>query len=173
LIRTAVLSKDRHYRYQLARYWSGTDGARELIGWVMLNPSTADAELDDPTIRRIIGFSKRWGADGLLVANVFSWRETDPALLEHAVDPAGPENEAWLATTAQLATKTVVAWGAGHKAIKGFEHAVLQVTRTLTRYGREPVYCLGTTKAGHPRHPLYVRKDRDLEIFAGYEAAVG
>jgi hypothetical protein len=117
----------------------------------MLNGSTADAEKDDPTIRRCIGFAKRWGYGSLEVVNLFGYRTTLPTELKKAPDPVGPENDQYIAAAAKRARKIIVAWGA-HGAFKGRNKEVLDL---LCKSGFS-AECLGTTKDGHPRHPLYI-----------------
>ena len=102
----AAFSPDRRYRYTLRRQW---DDALPYCLFVMLNPSTADATQDDPTIRRCIGFTKAWGFGGLLVGNLFALRSTDPAALYHADDPVGPENDSCLRTLRDEAALSVAA----------------------------------------------------------------
>ena len=115
----AVISQDERHRYSLTRRWG--DGPR-VCCWIMLNPSTADATTDDPTIRRCIGFTHAWGYDALTVVNLYAWRATDPADLRNAA-----------------------------------------------RAGllRRPINCLGTTKTGAPRHPLYLRADTPRHLYNG------
>lgn len=156
---TATISSDGHYRYRLGRWWTPTPADPPNVDlWVMLNPSTADASVDDPTIRRCIGFSRGWGADGLRVVNLYALRSTDPtALLTHP-DPVGPHNNEWLAwcadRTRRGSGRIVLAWGA-HQAANGRRTAALHA---LTR-GAGPLWCLDLTKSGAPRHPLYVPAD--------------
>ncbi len=93
---SAVLSECARYRYRLDRAWERDDHGLGTVTWVMLNPSTADADVDDPTIRRCIGFSKAWGYNALTVVNLFAWRATSPRDLCAVEDPVGPDNEAHL-----------------------------------------------------------------------------
>src|SRR5581483_9586135 len=95
------------YRYSLARFFG--DGG--VVNFIMLNPSTADAETDDPTIRRCLGFAKAWGYGTLVVTNLFAYRATDPAELAKAGDPVGPDNDTRLWSEAQLSDLVVCAWG--------------------------------------------------------------
>lgn len=150
----AVLSTCGTYRYRLTRSWS-SDPRRVL--WVMLNPSTADATLDDPTIRRCVAFSRAWGYGGLEVVNLFALRTAYPAELASHADPVGPLNDRHLAEAAGEADLTVAAWGA-HAAAGRRARAVLPLLDS-------PV-CLGRTKAGAPRHPLYVLSETRPEVFA-------
>ena len=150
----AVFSASRAYRYRLSRTWG--DPSRRVM-WIMLNPSTADALADDPTIRRCTGFSKAWGFGGLVVVNLFALRATDPRELAAHARPAGRANDQFIGEAADGAALVVAAWGA-HPAAAD---RAGQVTRLVTGKGID-LMCLGVTKAGHPKHPLYVRKDAAL-----------
>ena len=124
----------------------------------MLNPSTADADQDDPTIRRCIGFARREGCGGIAVVNLFAWRATDPDELPILDDEkVGPDNAFYVANIA-AGRRVVIAWGA-HFAAHPF--ATLRMLELLYRVSAG-VYCLGLTKDGKPRHPLYVRGDAPL-----------
>lgn len=127
---------------------------------LMLNPSTADATLDDPTIRRCRGFAKGWGMGGLVVVNLFAFRATSPAALKSSADPVGPENDDAIHDAVVGSRAVVAAWGV-HGRLLGRADQVLGLLREI---GREPM-CLGVTKDGYPRHPLYVRRDARLAAF--------
>lgn len=149
---TATFSPCRTYRYALTRRWHPD---WPLAAFVMCNPSTADAFRVDPTVQRCIGRARAWGAGGLLVLNIFALRSTDPkALYDHA-DPVGPDNDRVIAEHLSLAADplgpVVVAWGT-HGALHDRGH---RVDALLRARGVRPV-CLGTTRQGFPRHPLYV-----------------
>jgi hypothetical protein len=150
---TATFSPCRTYRYALTRRWS----ARPLAVFVMLNPSTADALVDDPTIRRCAGFARRWTCGGIGVVNLYGLRATDPRELRDHPDPVGPDNDlviASLLSDDQPAGPVVCAWGAH----PGTAERAQQVMELLRNRRISPL-CLGTTKGGQPRHPLYVRGD--------------
>lgn len=148
----AVISEDGRYRYSLWRAW---DRSLEPLTFVMLNPSTADANVDDPTIRRCIGFAKRDGFGGVRVVNLYAFRATQPKDMFRAIDPVGPLNNDYF--NFGTAATVIAAWGA---------HARPNRVRDVMRLLRErTVYCLGTTKDGSPRHPLYVRADQPLIPF--------
>lgn len=149
----AVFSDDRRYRYALWREVSGLFNEGCVL-FVMLNPSTADATVDDPTIRRCIGFAESWGYGRLAVANLYAWRATDPAELHPTEDPVGPLNDHWIAELAGDAERVVAAWGADVGPIADRGEVVLQ---KLLREG--PVDALALTAHGQPRHPLYVKAD--------------
>lgn len=122
----------------------------------MLNPSTADAMVDDPTIRRCIGFSRRWGYDEMVVVNLYALRATDPAELGRAVDPFGPHNADTIDRHLRSSEAVIAAWGA-HPWVTRVAAPILGAQRTF--------HCLGRTKAGHPRHPLYVGREATLEVW--------
>jgi hypothetical protein len=143
---------DGDYRYWLTRRW----GEGPLWPVVMLNPSTADAAVDDPTIRRCQAFARREGRGGIAVLNLYAYRATDPRELTRTVDPVGPFNDAMLSVMFRVATGPVlVAWGA--RALPD------RVERLRSLAGDAALVCLGKTKAGHPRHPLYVEGSTELE----------
>lgn len=156
---SAVISDCGTYRYALKR--SGSTGSGGVL-FVMLNPSTADASLDDPTIRRCIGFARCWGFRDLAVANLYAYRATDPHDLDDAagagVDPVGPDNDEWIARLAASATQIIVAWGA--KASAKREREVLEIL------GSE-VLCLGQTQSGAPKHPLFLKADTRRRALKG------
>ena len=159
--KTARISEDGRYRYELSREW---DDALRTLCWVMLNPSTADASTDDPTIRRCIGLSKRWGFGGILVVNLFALRATSPAELKKVEDPIGPENDEiagfWIRHL-----ETVAAWGS-HPLAK---ERLPWFTEQVKKAAHLPK-CIGINKDGAPKHPLYVlqreAKLRAWEVFS-------
>jgi hypothetical protein len=141
----ARISADGLYRYALLRRWKDDGG---FVTFVMLNPSTADATVDDPTIRRCVGFAKAWGYGAVHVLNLFAYRATDPKELTRVADPIGPENDTYLARHGVDSGLMVAAWGS-HKMARPRAY-------DLTRRLHARWHCLGTTKDGSPRHPLYV-----------------
>lgn len=153
--REAVFSTDHRYRYLLTRIWN-PDVAPTLF--ICLNPSTADAMANDPTVRRMCGFARRENAGGIVVANLFALRSSNPAVLKRAFDPVGPDNDEHLRAAARAAARVVVAWGAGG-SLAGRDRTVAQM---LIDLGAD-LACLGRTQHGHPRHPLYVLADTPLE----------
>ncbi|MFY0638676.1 MAG: DUF1643 domain-containing protein [Maricaulis maris] len=155
----ATLSGDERYRYVLWRVWNPDQPS---LLWVMLNPSTADASDDDPTIRRCMGFSAHLGYGGLRVVNLFAWRATDPRDLGLADDPVGPDNDRHIEAEARKSGKVIVAWGS---ATQGAGRDV-QVLRILRR-SRRQVFALSTTSTGHPGHPLYLPKSARPVLFCG------
>lgn len=155
--KAAVLSDDGVYRYFLSRIWEPRKG---LVTFVMLNPSTADAEMDDPTIRRCIGFTDLWGFGGLNVVNLFAYRATNPKELKVSSDPVGPKNDLYLLKTCRGQGIVVAAWGA-NGGINNRAERVMSMLRKDTY----PVLCLGVTKNDHPKHPLYIPASKKLEVF--------
>lgn len=152
--KTAVISPCGQYRYALGRRWGGV-GASVL--WIMLNPSTADASIDDPTIKRCIAFSQRLGFTGLFVGNLWAYRATDPYALWDVDDARGPNRDAWLLDMAMASDAIICAWGA-----HGAGHTLRSLNLPDVPRG---TWCLGRTKDGSPRHPLYLRADTALEPF--------
>lgn len=144
----AVFSPCRQYRYTLWRRWVDECPLGRMCCFIGLNPSTADETLDDPTIRRCIGFSKAWGFDGYVMLNAFAYRATDPKVMKRQVSPVGERNAEAIAAVAAGAGRVVVAWG-NHG-----EHAN-QCQRVIDLLPSN-VLCLGTTSTGQPKHPLYL-----------------
>lgn len=142
----AIFSECRTYRYALMREWLSGDGYAMFIG---LNPSTADETNDDPTIRRCISYAKAWGYGGLLMANAFAYRATDPRVMMAATDPVGKLNDIHIRTFADHAGVVVAAWGA-HGAYRERDAQVRALVPSL--------HYLRLTKDGHPGHPLYLPK---------------
>lgn len=142
------------YRLSLYRGW---DPTRPPMVWVMLNPSTADARVNDPTIRKCIGFAQRLGFGAIEVVNLFALRSTDPDALTRSaaagVDIIGPGNDdAILAAAARTEPGGIYcAWGS-HKAAQANGRA----RHVLNLLPRQPVFALRISKTGTPWHPLYV-----------------
>jgi hypothetical protein len=151
---SAEFSKCGTYRFELRRIW---DNRRPPLVFVMLNPSTADAHTDDPTVARCRGRAWDGGYGGLVVVNIFALRSTDPIALRTADDPIGPDNDHWIMHCARGAGRVVCAWGA-HGNNDGRGEAVRKM---LTDAGIR-LHALGFTMKGEPRHPLYVRSDEPL-----------
>lgn len=150
--RAADISPCGKYRYTLLRSWHGWEPEAVFI---MLNPSTADANVDDPTIRRCAGFARALGCGGLVVINLFAVRATKPADMMRAADPIGPDNHAFcvreIAAAGRAKAPVICAWGA--------RGAHMDQDRNMLGWidaaGVSPT-ALGLTKDGHPRHPLYL-----------------
>ncbi len=140
--KSAILSPCQRYRYELWRRWSDAP-ACVFIG---LNPSTADASRDDPTIRKCVGFAQRWGYGALCMLNLFAFRATVPGDMLAAVDPIGPENNATLARVAGMAPLVIAAWG-NHGRHLDRDRRVMDMFPSL--------HCLRVNQNGSPVHPLY------------------
>lgn len=160
LATAADIDASSRYRYSLERLWAPEQG---VAVWILLNPSTADAEQDDPTIRRCCGFARTWGLGGIVVVNLFAYRATDCRVLAglSSAVAIGPDNDrAILAACRRRDARLLVAgWG-----LRGDLYWRDRRVRTLLR-GR-PLLCLGRTAGGAPRHPLYVAGTTALQEFA-------
>lgn len=143
----AILSPCGLYRYKLAREW----GTGHKLAFIMLNPSTADAEQDDPTIRRCMRFARDTSFDGIEVGNLFAWRATKRAELTTVPDPIGPDNDAALIEVIKRAPIVVCAWG-DQGALRSRDRRVLKM---ICETGKTP-HCLRITNRGYPEHPLYL-----------------
>lgn len=144
----AIISPCGQYRYTLTRELSKEP---RIVVYIMLNPSTADAEQDDPTIRRCIGFAKALKCGRMIVLNLYAYRSPNPRDLSHVDDPVGPENDKYLSKIKTLGGKPLViaAWGANNLHVERSRH-VMGLLEGI------PVHCLGLTDEGRPRHPLYL-----------------
>lgn len=150
----AIISQCGQYRYRLKRSATQEHPTKGTALFLMLNPSTADASIDDPTIRRCKGFAEHWDCNGIVVANLYALRATNPADLWKHPDPVGPDNDLYLQALASEFEDVVFAFGTNAKPDR--------VARAYEIFKRRKVWCLGTTKNGSPRHPLYVRADQPL-----------
>jgi hypothetical protein len=147
----ATFSPCRLYRYELIRHWG--EGAR-VCAFIMLNPSTATALEDDPTIRKCVKFAKSWGFDGLIVGNLYAFRATDPAELKRAGYLVGHNNDMQLADIAKRADRLICAWGAN--AEEDWANTMVEM---LAENASCHIEALALNKNGSPRHPLYVADD--------------
>lgn len=141
---SAILSDCQRYRYRLER-----PGPGPTIVWIMLNPSTADADVDDQTIRKCRGFSERWGYGRLVVVNLFAWRATKPRELRVASDPVGSENDSHIGAAVIDADLVVCAWGNEKPSL--VSSRAFYVARKLL--AGVDLHVIGTTKHGCPLHP--------------------
>lgn len=170
MISGALISDDGIYRYSLWRHWGA--GAGRLV-FIMLNPSTADGSDDDPTIRRCIAFARREGFDGLEVLNLFAFRSPHPSVLRHEIEvngwaAAAGEDNAWhWKRVLSVSDVAVAAWGASaptNRLDVYQDDALRSFTSTISGSDGRLV-CLGRTKTGFPRHPLYVKGDQPFEPY--------
>jgi hypothetical protein len=146
----------QNHRYVLRRSWMGNGG---VVNFIMLNPSTADDVFDDATIRRCVGFAKRWGFSGLVVTNLFAYRATQPKDLKALLNTSGgwrlaigDDNTAHLDREAKNAKTIVCAWGDNVDSLPEYAtHRDLDVIQMLRVYD---LYCIRRTKRGNPAHPV-------------------
>ena len=148
MVSSAIYSRCAAYRYSLTRVW---DDAGPRVMFVMLNPSTADEVQNDPTVERCERRARHLGYGGFRVTNIFALRATDPRQMRAAADPIGPDNDATLAQGCLWADDVIAAWGV-HGAHRGRGPEVAERLRAQSA----PLYHLGLSKDGHPRHPLYL-----------------
>lgn len=152
--RNAAFSSDMNHRYTLWDWW---DTSKEYAMFIGLNPSTADEIKNDPTVTRCINFSKRWGYGGFCMTNMFSYRATDPKEMK-----SQPEwelnhltNKFALKDISRKAGIVVACWGSHGEHLDG--------DSKVRRLIKKPMFCLGKTKKGLPRHPLYIKSNKQLE----------
>lgn len=149
----AIYSRDSNYRYALARWWGAPDLEKATV-WIGLNPATGDTDgKPRPTLAGCAARSKKWDHSGLLFLNLFAYRATNPKHLAEAADPVGPINDLVLERLSGAAGKTVAAWGGGGSLL-GRSSVVASLLNDAQ--------CLGTTRRGEPRHPLYVARSTPL-----------
>lgn len=165
MIRDARFSHCGAFRYTLSRVW---DRALPPLLFVMLNPSTADAQTDDPTIRRCIGFARRLGFGAAHVVNVFAYRATDPRELARVGWPQGDRNEFEVLCSAAEVVKRdgaiVAAWGAHARGRPETD----RMYRTLAAVA--PVYALRLLRDGTPAHPLMLPYSCQLQPYRPEES---
>jgi hypothetical protein len=155
---SAVLSPCGQYRYRLDQVVDDY-APKKVIAWIMVNPSTADDKINDATIRKVLGFSRHLGASAIIVGNLFAYRTTDVRALKEVEDPVGPINQSHLASIIGEADLVICAWGAMAKMPKVLGPE--QVRDFSATWGK--CFCLGTTKAGAPLHPLMVPYAAELQ----------
>ncbi|MFL5350908.1 MAG: DUF1643 domain-containing protein [Hyalangium sp.] len=149
----AIFSPCRTWRYLLWRYW---DRSKPICAFIGLNPSTADETQDDPTVRRCIRFAKDWGYGALWMLNAYAFRATDPRDLKQVMGgmgAIGPQTDTYLQQAAVNCGIVIAAWGAHCPGSRQDE------IRAMFAGAGKPLYLLGQTKDGCPRHPLYLRAD--------------
>lgn len=156
MIRNAIFSPNRAYRYYLERVWNSALPVLAIIG---LNPSTADETQDDPTIRRCIAFAKQDGYGAVVMLNLFAYRSTDPKRLPEVYDPIGPHNNNMLRRHTD-GRDVLLAWGT-RGGLYARDYAVVGLLQG------KALLCLGKTKDGHPKHPLYLKSDTSMQPWEG------
>jgi hypothetical protein len=161
---TAILSDCGTYRYRLERDLGFLTGS--TLAFIMVNPSTADAERDDATIRKVKGFAVRHGARRIIVANLFAYRATDIKALRVAPDPVGPLGDHHLHRAIDEADRVIVAWGPAAKLPKRLRSRWREAAGHAQARGIS-LYCLGVAQDGHPKHPLMLGYDSPLELWPG------
>lgn len=154
----AIYSGCERYRYALTRTWN-TTGTK--VHFVMLNPSTATEVQNDPTVERCERRARALGHGAFRVTNIFAWRDTDPRAMRKATDPIGPANDHTILEAVAWANQTICAWGThGEHRGRGPE------METLLRATGVPLFHLGLSKAGHPKHPLYIAYTQAPTVWA-------
>ena len=151
MIKDAILDKERKYRYMLKRQWGDVNG--NFVNFLLLNPSTANETIDDPTIRACIKFSQNLGYDGFYVTNLFAFRTKSPQLLKQSKNQIGAKNDEFIKKYAHKSTLIIVAWG-NHGNFLDRDKEVLKILTEI-----KAPHCLAITKSGNPKHPLYIKRD--------------
>ena len=145
-----------NYRYLLWREWNNSS---KTICFIMLNPSRADAQTNDPTITRCINFAKTWGYGRLEIVNLFAYRTSKPSLLKQAVEPIGKDNDRYIIESVEKSDRVILAWG-NHGTWQKQDLYTLELLKNHSH-----LYSLGITKRGCPRHPLYLRSTIKPQIY--------
>ncbi len=145
---SAIISTCGRYRYQLERSWAKRTSRKTTVVFVGLNPSTADATHNDPTIRKCIAYAQNWEFKRLIMVNLFAWRATDPNELYYAQDPIGNRNDKHLSAALAQSSLVVACWGE-HGSILG------RSDEFKSRFWRR-LKCLAVNRSGEPTHPLYL-----------------
>ena len=143
------------YRYALTRVW---ELETSQVVFVMLNPSTATEVQNDPTVERCERRARTLGLGGFQVINIFAWRSTDPKKMRVAKDPIGPDNDKTIMKACRWGDQIIAAWGThGSHLNRGSE------VEKILRKSNKPIFHLGLSKGGHPKHPLYIAYAQKLE----------
>lgn len=157
---SAIFSPCGQYRYRLGRSIV-TNRPGLTIAWLMVNPSTAGVEINDASIRKVCGFSERFGARRVIVGNKFAYKATDIHELKGVLDPVGPDNDRHIGAIIAQADVVVAAWGRLSKLPPELRNRWRKVTKIANKAGCE-LMCLGTTQDGHPVHPLMISYDTPI-----------
>ena len=167
-MKDAIISDCGRYRYRLTRQCGLTTGG--CVNFIMLNPSTADAKEDDPTIRRCMSFALRWGFRELVVTNLFAYRATDPREMKKAADPVGPENMQYVQEAADYAVHGWEAYGIKGLVICawGNHGSYMDQDKTVLGWiGHLNPMALRVSQSGQPAHPLYLPKKLNPQPYEG------
>ncbi len=159
----AEFSECRRYRYALWRRWDWQGYAKQVM-FIGLNPSTADETKNDATIRRCIQFARDWGFCGVIITNAYAWCCTNPKKLKSVSDPIGPDNDDVINRFQSQAGLIIAAWGT-HCPLEREDQICQAIAQGQSDPLTRTLHCLGRTKAGRPRHPLYLPKHSQLEVF--------
>lgn len=157
MIKDAYISSCEQYRYELRRIW---DEDKPKVLFIMLNPSTADSDTDDPTIRRCIGYAKDWNCGGILVGNLFAYRSTNPNGLLKVDDPIGDDNIWHIKNLVSQSDIVVCAWG-NSNIVERLDKKINYDYRPLSVI-KSKLHCLELSNNGTPKHPLQLKKDLKL-----------
>ena len=147
--RGAEFSDCKKYRYLLWRIWNKKLPTLTVIG---LNPSTADETIDDPTVRKCMGYARAWNYGGLYMTNLFAFRSTDPKGMLRESKPIGPRNDTAIRRACDKSIRVLAAWGVHGSYLARDEEVIQAITP------EHDLYCLAVTKEGYPKHPLYIKK---------------
>lgn len=166
----AILSEDRVYRYALFRSldgeaWDSKAPGRRTVCFIMLNPSRADEDTNDPTIEKLMKYGRAWGFARLAVVNLFAYRETDSKKLRALAartDLIGPDNDAHIIRVAGESHKIVCGWGNEGDILDRGKHVAFMLADC---FPGEPLWCFKKTFTNQPTHPLYQRDNADLVEF--------
>lgn len=156
--RGAGISKCGKFRYFLSREWDWSDANADNLVYVMLNPSVADGLIDDPTVRRCMGFARRMNYPGMVVVNKYAIRSKTPKAIhfDFGNDPVGPDNLFWIQEVC-TGRDVILAWGSSGPVRDLWERTVIDSIKARCKTLR----CLGRTAGGAPRHPLYLPRDTE------------
>jgi len=150
VIKDAILDETRTYRYMLKRQW-GEDN-NNFVNFVLLNPSTANEERDDPTVMACIALAQNMGFDGLYITNLFALRTKNPDTLKQNKNPIGDKNDTFIKRYALKSKRIIIAWGNHGEFLRRGEKVIHIISQI------QVPYCFEITKKGNPRHPLYIKR---------------
>jgi hypothetical protein len=151
-IGAAYFSKCKKYRWLLVRQWDLSKPTKAIL-WILMNPSTATADVNDPTIAKVCKFSRRWGYNRVLIVNMMGYRATNPKDLLDLKNACGYENQIWIANLAVKGTPVICAWGKTHKRLMRHENSLRKMLRKTVGV---KYYAMRLNNDGGPYHPLYL-----------------